>query len=318
MTRRRTPSLATALLLTITACTTHTPSSPAVQAAPSPAAPTVRTDERTVIDQHDLVRITPPNPIGAVFLFHGYGGYVDAWLRRSDMNAVVEALVADGWMVLILGAPASQQHAWDVFSVDSPDVAVVKKLLPTLPPGRPVHAVGHSQGGSMAILAGAVAQMASVVVVHGVGVPRLHETLPLPPTLFIAGQNDTIVPAEKVRLGFETAQRSGAEAAWSLSLPTPLQAHSLALAAEVDETTAVAALAAARAAGLTDAADVPVVHPVLNRVRWEAALLPVLGSLGREQAVAVRDRLLVAYAEHALGVSELPPIRAWLASHPKR
>lgn len=305
--------------LVLLACAARRPRpEPAIDPNPPevvPPEPEVRLERGRTIDRHEVHEVRPPGARGVVLLFHGLGGRAGAWRDRPDMRAVAEALEEAGWATIAIGADPERGQAWDVSGPDSPDLRVVRLALADAGVRGPVHAVGHSYGGAMAMLTAAALPVASVVVVHGAGAPGVGATSP---TLFVASVNDSVVSPDRVRRSYETLARSGVEVGWREVGPVPLTAEDLERAAGVAPEVAAAALGAAARAGLVDGSGVPVVHPLLARRRWEEVLGPVLGTLPPRAAADLRDRLLVAYAEHPLPASVVPDVIGWLEAHPGR
>jgi hypothetical protein len=287
---------------------------PAVEVAR--AGPPVRTD--ATIAGHEVIRVVPPSPRGGVLLLHGASASADAWFRRAEMRTFVEGLVDAGYAVVAVSSADRSEARWDASGIDSEDVRGLRAVRDTLvadgevPAGSPWFAVGHSQGGAAAVLAGAALGLDGLVVSHSPGATRVEA--PVPRTLFVAASGDTIVPASRVRLGHEALQRAGAETALLEVGPTPIDAARLAAATGRPTADAERLLAALRAGGLVADDGAVRAHPLVERARWEAALASAWPDVTREERVELRDALLVAVAEHPFTASVLPEVLRWLAA----
>lgn len=287
---------------------------PAVEVAR--AGPPVRTD--ATIAGHEVIRLVPPSPRGGVLLLHGASASADAWFRRGEMRAFVEGLVDAGYAAVAVSSLDRTEARWDVSGIDSVDVRGLRAVRDALvadgevPAGAPWYAVGHSQGGAAAVLAGAALGLDGLVVSHSPGATRVEA--PVPRTLFVAASGDTIVPASRVRLGHDVLRRAGVETALLDVGPTPVDAARLAAATGRSLADAERLAGALRAGGLVGADGTVRAHPLVERARWEAALASAWPDVTREERVALRDALLVAVAEHPFTASVLPEVLRWLAA----
>lgn len=313
-------------LIVVAACAGRPAAGPPVDGAPPPAeaprrGPPVRTDEG--LAGHEVRRLVPPSPLGGVLLLHGASGSADAWFRRGEMHAFVEGLVDAGYAAVAVSSADRVEARWDVSGLDSVDVRGLRAVRDTLvargevPAGAPWFAVGHSQGGAAAVVAGAALGLDAIVVSHSPGVTRVEARVPR--TLFVAAAGDTIVPAARVRLGHEVLRRAGVETAIVEVGPAPIDAARLASATGRTVDDAERLLGALRAAGLVAPDGQVRAHPLVERARWEAALAGAWPDVTRDERTALRDVLLVAVAEHPFTASVLPEVLSWLAaSTPER
>lgn len=312
------------LLMACAGRSTVPASSPeAVEAAERAAArlepgPPVRVDEE--LAGRAVRRLVVPNARGAVLLFHGLGGSADAWLARGEMRTFAEGLAAAGYTVVAVGSGDQVQRRWDVSGLESVDVAALRTIVMELQArgdvavGTPWYGVGHSQGGAFVVLAGVALGLDAIVVSHAAGLPRAALSgAPVPPVLFITSTEDSVVPAVRVRLGYEAAVRSGVTARLVERTPTPVDPAVFVAAMGGDVEGGEALRRALVAARLLDASGRVSAHPLLERSKWEAAVATVRPEGASDVLTALRDPLLVAAAEHPFTASVLPEVLAWWA-----
>ena len=247
-------------------------------------------------DRDALFGVPAGDVVGVMVAFHGLGEDACNWVDKVEEGRFVAAAMERqmAWV-----APDGADGAWDV-ELDNAEVASVDAVLAALeedgrlPPNLPTLAVGHSNGGAFAQIwsVGSGRDIVAALSANGWGTAALGAEMPLPPTLFVTAENDTVVRPSLVVDAAVEAESRGHEVQVVVHQRIRVPNDRFARIEGINEEDSALLLAAFGAAGLLDDGRIAT-NPRTDSAYSEAVpedLQPLLRHIG--------DQLHVLYAEH--------------------
>ena len=258
----------------------------------------------------DVVSAVPDDPVGLVYLFHGSHGSADVATRAESVEMLDELVDRGYGYVATDSTERTGDRRWDVTDASpttNPDLGRLVRLHREVVAATPVTdatpllGLGMSNGARFVSLWGETRAEAgdpvrAVAVVMGT-VARPVEAgggLHLP-ALFVAAENDTIAPPERIVADHDATAARGVPTDLVVAEEQPLTAAAFRGLPGVDDADADVIVDALVATGSWDAAGARLlpVEDVVARVA-AADLPPPLRSVRRE----VQDRSAVLLAVH--------------------
>lgn len=233
-------------------------------------------------------------------LFHGLGESSCTWTDRVEGARISARLQGAGYTVLAPDAGPDKAY-WGTRWPSNDDVdaidAMVAELdaLGLIDASLPAVTLGHSNGATFAPIyaeAGALDSVAAVVA-NGWGSEALSAKGSPPPLLFIAAENDLVVPSPMTTQAEQRARDAGHTTEFERDAPQPLDRDRFARIPGLDEDDSRALFAALHDADLLDEDDLLTANPRLDRA-WSNAIPAALD----EHRDAIEEQLHVLYAEH--------------------
>ena len=256
----------------------------------------------SLVDRDVVAGPALADPRGLVVLVHGFGEEACDWVDRTEERALADAVLAESlaW-VAVDGA----DRAWDT-ALDSPEIADVDAAIEALEedgalvPGLPTAVVGHSNGGAFAQVyaRGSTRDVVGFVNANGWGTPALRRGEPLPPGIFIAAENDSVVSSRTVLDAATGAANNGHEIEVLLRVRGDLDVPRLTRIPALSASDAERVVEAWRAEGLLDSRG-PATSPRTDP-RYGFAVPDDLS----ESRGEILDQVHVAYAEHRFSAEE--------------
>jgi dienelactone hydrolase len=210
---------------------------------------------------------SPAGALGLVMLFDGGGGG-NVWFRDMENRLQVEALVDAGFAVAALESAGSGGD-FDM----NPDYAAnqdLKNVDGTIAAlsfvGQSLYYLGFSSGGAFASLATVTTSAKALALfnVRGVESTYMNPVLPPPPTLWVVGRHDLLVPPTDYRLIARWAAVEASGVDWAFYVNEPAGLLPEAFERISDPTSSVSpgdsssAVADLQAGGQLDACSVPI------------------------------------------------------------
>ncbi len=250
----------------------------------------------------DVYFYFPPAFEGVILFFHGSGGDAREW---SDLGAerrhFFDDAIAEGYAIIALDSADRVDKQWDLTPdlASNADLEAVEAILTAFrSEGRMsaqtrVYAVGMSQGGRFATLAAYAMNMSASAVWVGAGHTETMEVTTVP-TLWCLADHDPIIDRDEVFSQYEQLIERGVGAVYYVNSPMPIHPLYFVNIEGVDEAYSQRLFSKLKSLGYLDENNFLRENPRLSG--WETRLGLELSESAR---LDVRDRLFVAYAEHA-------------------
>jgi len=209
----------------------------------------------------------PANALGLVMLFDGGGGG-RVWFTDMESRLQVEALVDAGYAVVALeSACPGGNFDMNPDHAANQDLQNVDATIATLGfAGADLYYLGFSSGGAFASLATATtpAKALALFNVRGVETTYMNPALPPPPTLWVVGRHDRLVPPTDYRLiaRWAAIEASGVDWAFYVNEPAGLLPEAFERISDLNSSVSPAdsssAVADLQAGGQLDTCSVPI------------------------------------------------------------
>jgi dienelactone hydrolase len=237
---------------------------------------------RETVNGVDFGYYFPPGYKAVIFRFHGTGGGFVSFFSQTEERRFADDAVADGYAVVALESADRTNKVWDFTNPpatnrDLQNVAAIIFGLRSrglLQPGKPLFALGFSNGGTFASFIATEGNWRAAAVYCSTGLDSWMDTTNVPHIWNLAA-NDTRFEAAGVRASSAQSRalaRRGVAAGHNTNLSSPVYPERFWRLDGLTEADSAAIYNGLKNAGLLDADDYLIDSPRVNG--WRQAIPP--------------------------------------------